>query len=648
VVAPRSLRVHGSPYATRTRSKLFSLACFLVCSLILVGASLTPTSSALPSQFGFQIFDYHGPYVNEVTFSVYRGADAQWSALADDLVDVANEPVNPQERLAIQTSRSEYSSFWGLALNTFFDKYFVGEPEGPQGRGGWPTNYLALRQAIAMAIDKYALAAMAFGAEGLPVENVVPSYLTAWYNPGLPVDYRAGDLAGASAVLDAAVFLDANHDGYREAPDARTFRLSLLYVPLLQAPKALWHSLIATNTTRIAEYIGDVLGSLHLNCGIYPFSQTSFDYFTHYGRRDYNLALMPFTVPGRTPFYLEDLFYSYSIPTTNIFNFSNATVDALLESVNTTLSYDTLHDNVLKLQTDIAQNLPLIPLITRYSYAAHRTDRFEEWVEVPGVGAANIWSLLSSRLKPDQVDRNPASGVGGALRVALGEAPADLNPLTVSVDDTWLVLNSMYSRLVEEQPFTGKPIPSLATNWIIEPEGNGLRVTFNLVNNATWHDGVRFTAYDVNFTYNYVNNLPGPWPYPGPKPFINVASIEVLNNVTLVMHTPLNGYFALFDIASQLILPKHIWEGIIRPAFFRNPRPVGTGPFRFVSQPEPGVINLEYYPDYHYGVPGPRELPPFVDVYLLSWLAGGLFVVTMVAVGAVWYLRRTPHGMRPD
>jgi len=114
------------------------------------------------------------------------------------------------------------------------------------------------------------------------------------------------------------------------------------------------------------------------------------------------------------------------------------------------------------------------------------------------------------------------------------------------------------------------------------------------------------------------------------------------------MHTPLKGYFALFAIASQLILPKHIWEGIIRPAFFGNPRPVGTGPFRFVSQPEPGVINLEYYPDYHYGIPGPRELPPFVDVYLLSWLAGGLFVVAMIAVGAVWYLRRTPHGMRPD
>jgi ABC-type transport system substrate-binding protein len=619
-----------------------------VCSLLLFGASLTPAGSALPSQFGLQVVDCHGPYVNKVAFSVYRGADAQWSALAEDLVDVANEPVNPQERSNILTSRSEYNSFWGLALNTFFDQYFVSEPEGPQGRGGWPTNYLALRQAIAMAIDKYALANMAFGVEGVPVENVVPSYLTEWYNPSLPVDYRVGDLAGANAVLDAAGFLDSNGDGHREAPDAKPFKLSLLYVPIMQAPKALWLSLISTNTTKIAEYIGDILESLHLNCGVYPFSQASFDYFTHYGMRDFNLALMPFTVPGRTPFYLEDLFYSYSIPTTNIFNFSNATVDMLLESFNTTLSHDALHDNVLKLQTVLAENLPMIPLITRYRYTAHRTDRFDKWVEVPGVGAATIWSLLSSRLKPNQDDRNPASGVGGLLRVALGEAPVNLNPFIVPVDDTWLVLNSIYSRLVEWQPITGEPIPSLATNWIVELEGDGLRMTFNLVNNATWHDGVPFTAYDVNFTYHYVNNLPGPWPYPGPKPFIDFTSIQVLNNVTLVIHTPLKGYYALFDIASQLILPKHIWQGIIRPAYFDNPRPIGTGPFQFVSQPEPGLVNLQYYPAYHYGIPGPREAPPFVDVLLLAWLAGGLFVVVMTVIGAVWHLRRTPHGMRPD
>jgi ABC-type transport system substrate-binding protein len=609
---------------------------------------LAPASRGLPSQFGVQVLDTHGPYVNKVTFSVYGGSDAQWSALADDLVDVASDRVNPQMQLSIQTSRAEYSTFWGLALNTFYDQYFVSEPEGPQGRGGWPTNYLALRQAIAMGIDKYALAEMAFGTEGIPVDNVVPSYLTAWYNADLPVDYRTGNLTSANALLDAAGFLDTNQDGYREAPDAKPFRLSLLYVPIKQAPKTLWASVIATNTTAIAEYIGDILASLHLNHGLYAFSQTNFDYFTHYGRRDFNLALMPFTVPDRLPFYLKDLFYSYSIPTTNIFNFSNATVDALIDSFNTTLSYDALRANVSALQNIIAQNLPMIPLITRYSYTAHRTDRFEDWVDVPGVGAANLWSLLEARLKSNQPDRNPVSGVGGELKVAIGDAQTNLNPLTVSTDDMQLVLGSIYSRLVEQDPLTAKPIPSLASSWVIEPEGEGLRITFNLVNNATWQDGVRFTADDVNFTYNYVNHLPGPWPFPTPKPFINFTSIDILNNVTVVIHTPLKGYFALFDVASQLILPRHIWEGIIRPAFFKNPQPIGTGPFRFVSQPEPGIINLEYYPDYHYGIPGPREVPPFVDVYLLSWIAGGLFIVIMIIIGAVWYLRRTPHGMRPD
>ncbi len=121
----------------------------------------------------------------------------------------------------------------------------------------------------------------------------------------------------------------------------------------------------------------------------------------------------------------------------------------------------------------------------------------------------------------------------------------------------------------------------------------------------------------------------------------------MINNVTIAIHTPLAGYFALFDIASQPILPKHIWEGIMQPALFENPHPVGTGPFLFKSRPETGIIFLEYYELYHYGFPGARQSLVYVDVSFLYWLAAGSFVIIMIALAAFWYLRRRPHGFEP-
>jgi ABC-type transport system substrate-binding protein len=325
-------------------------------------------------------------------------------------------------------------------------------------------------------------------------------------------------------------------------------------------------------------------------------------------------------------------------------NFHNTTVDSLIETMNITTDYNDYQNLLSQLQIAIAENQPLIPLCTQYQYTAQRIDRFEDWFNQPGVGAANTWSLMHANLRIGQPDLHPISGVGGTMQFGLHSVPDSLNPLLATLDDSFLVLDSMYSRLVRMDPLTGKPLPDLALAWRIESEGMGLRFTFFLHDNATWHDGESFTADDVAFTYNYLNNLPGPWPYNRPKPHIEFSSIEVIDNETLVIHTPLNGYFAIFDIASTLILPQHLWEGILQPAYFTNPRPVGTGPFQFDKQPEPGLIYLEYFPEYHYGLVGSREVAGFVDVSFLVWLSGGIFLIAMTLIGAYWFLRPRPHG----
>ncbi|MFX1562454.1 MAG: ABC transporter substrate-binding protein [Promethearchaeota archaeon] len=620
------------------------ITCLLLCGFFLIGIQLTSaTTLALPQQFDFLYFDYHGPYIDELVFSVYHGAESQLAALTDELIDVGNSPVSPEDQSDIQYDAWEVNAFWGLACSTHDDPFFIGEPvEGPPGLTGFPLNYLALRRAIAMAIDKYELAEVCFGSDGVALDNVVPEYLQEWYEPDLPIDYRASDIDGAIALLEEAGFTDFNSDGIRDAPGEEEVSIRLYYTPL-NAKKIIITN-IGTNTTILAEMIGDALGQLGFEYNLYPVSETTLWYYTHWGSRSYNLALLPFNILDRSLSYLTDLFYSWSIPTTNIMNFHNETVDTLLETLNTTTDYDTFKSIASDIQVAIAQNQPLIPLCTKYQYTAHRTDQYENWVNAPGFGAPNTWSLLQARLKSNQPNRNQVSGVGGTLEFGLNNPPDNLNPLLATYDDSWLVLNSIYSRLIDWNPFTGEAVPNLAKSWFVEPEGDGLKITFNLLNNVTWHDEAPFSAYDVNFTFYYINSAPEFYPISS----IEFSSIEILNNVTIVVHTPLNGYMALFEIGNQIILPKHIWEGIVRPGDFSNPRPVGTGPFRFVKQPEAGLIYLEYYPLYHYGIPGSRELPVFIDIDFFVWLSGGLFVVVITVIGAIWLLRRTPHGLVPD
>ncbi len=634
------------PHQKTRRRIQFSVGfCILLLNIFLIGTDFSTSLGITASKQPFiDTFELNGPKIDEVIFGVYHGEDSQWSALVDGLIDVGNAPLPLDVQNDIEFSEWEADAFWGIACSTHFDPFFIEEPNGLPAVNGFPFNYVGLRRAVAMALNKYDLAYQCFGESGVALDHIIPASFSAWHEPDLGVDYRSGDIDGAIAVLEASGFIDFNLDGYRDAPNATEVVLTLYYTPMELMSKTASHSKIATNTTLIAEYIQETMEALDFRINVFPVSEETLYYYTHIGYRSYQMALLPFEVPTRAPQLLTDLFYSYKIPTSNIMNFHNTTIDTLIETMNSTFVFNDFKDALSELQIAIAQNQPLIPLCTQYQYTAYRTDRFERWFDEPGVGVANPWSLLQAQLRFGQPDRHPITAAGGTLEFALNNVPETLNPILATLPDSWLVLDSIYSRLIRMDPVTGRALPDLARSWVIEPEGDGLQITFNLQNNATWHDGELFSALDVNFTYYYISDLSGLWPPLQPKPHIEFSSIEVLNNITIVFHTELNGNFAIFDIAQPVILPKHLWEGIIQPAYFKNPRPMGTGPFLFQKRPEPGLIYLEYFPDYYYGIEGSREMPIFVDVSLLIWLGGGIAVIVMTALGALWYLRRTPHG----
>lgn len=122
--------------------------------------------------------------------------------------------------------------------------------------------------------------------------------------------------------------------------------------------------------------------------------------------------------------------------------------------------------------------------------------------------------------------------------------------------------------------------PRLAKRW--EMQGD-TAVVLHLRDDVRWHDSVKTTAYDVEFTYRYgVDANTG---YPNGDYWVGWNDVQVLDTFTVRFRlTPQPEPLA--NLPFIPIMPKHLL-GTVKAAELRNApfnqRPVGNGPFRFVE-----------------------------------------------------------------
>jgi peptide/nickel transport system substrate-binding protein len=145
-------------------------------------------------------------------------------------------------------------------------------------------------------------------------------------------------------------------------------------------------------------------------------------------------------------------------------------------------------------------------------------------------------------------------------------------------------------------------VPALAKEWTYDEADNAY--TFELQENAKWHDGKPVTAEDVAFTVDYMKIHPDPFvTLVGPS---GISKAEVLDEHTVKLY--LESLYApfLYDIAgTMVILPKHIWETVDDPASFDGPEAViGSGPYKLVDYNKAqGTYLYEAFEDYYQGKP---------------------------------------------
>ena len=121
-------------------------------------------------------------------------------------------------------------------------------------------------------------------------------------------------------------------------------------------------------------------------------------------------------------------------------------------------------------------------------------------------------------------------------------------------------------------------VPLMAKSW--DYDADKMAFTFELVKNATWHDGKPVTAGDVVFTINYFKKHPYRWVV-----LSRVKGAEAKGDHTVVIHLSKPYAPFLSDVAGTMpILPEHVWKDVKDPKKFTEKEAfVGSGPFKFVE-----------------------------------------------------------------
>jgi peptide/nickel transport system substrate-binding protein len=254
------------------------------------------------------------------------------------------------------------------------------------------------------------------------------------------------------------------------------------------------------------------------------------------------------------------------------------------------------------------------------------------------LGAAGAMAATAARA---QGTPKPQAGRKGQIVVGLSQEPTVFNPLMPAIEVDQGVWWSVYSPLWGVDP-KGTLFPQLASEVPNEANGgiskDGLRWKVKLRADVKWHDGKPFSADDVKFTLDLINN-----------PNFRAGSRDghnLLQNVRVVSPTEiawdLSKPYAPYPsiLAWTFIVPKHIVEAAKDPNNSQlNTKPVGTGAFAWQDRVAGDHITLAANP--HFFGDGPH-----VERVVFKYIPDLTVMYTQFRTGDIDYTDL--QGITPD
>jgi len=204
-------------------------------------------------------------------------------------------------------------------------------------------------------------------------------------------------------------------------------------------------------------------------------------------------------------------------------------------------------------------------------------------------------------------------------------APAWFDPSTAPPQITpFGVLYAIHDALV--RPLPGQKMgASLAESWTESPDG--LSYEFKLRKGLKFHNGDALTSDDVKFSFERYNGAAAK------ELKARVRSLETPDPLTVRFHLkePWPDFMTFYGTtatAAGIVLPRKYTEQVGADGF--RQKPIGAGPFKFVSQ-RPGIdITLEAFTGYWRHV-------PYVKKLVLNGVPDSTTRLTMLKTGQTDY-----------
>ncbi|MCA1723293.1 MAG: ABC transporter substrate-binding protein, partial [Thermomicrobia bacterium] len=206
----------------------------------------------------------------------------------------------------------------------------------------------------------------------------------------------------------------------------------------------------------------------------------------------------------------------------------------------------------------------------------------------------------ASAVAPSTAASN-AAAPSGTVTIPLISNPTP-NPIVLPGGLSSILLDkNLFGQLVRPDANGGTPVPDLATKWDISPDGK--TYTFSLRPGVKWHNGDPFTADDVKFTFDLMQDKNSNSAFlVNLGPFTGAEIVDPMT-VKLNLSSPYAPMLTMLAY-NVMMVPKKVLQGqdINKPVnFIQNP--IGTGPYKWKEFVSGDHVTLVANADYWDGPP---------------------------------------------
>jgi ABC-type transport system substrate-binding protein len=172
------------------------------------------------------------PLLDRVEISIIEESQPRWLAFLNGQLDYINVPTEfinqaaPNGKLAPNLAKQGLQLQRVVNADSSFTYFNMEDPVV----GGYTPERVALRRAIALAIDVEREIRLIRRGQAIPAQSIVVPH-TSGYDPQFKSENGDFDVARAKGLLDLYGYVDKNGDGWREQPDGQPLVLELATQP---------------------------------------------------------------------------------------------------------------------------------------------------------------------------------------------------------------------------------------------------------------------------------------------------------------------------------------------------------------------------------------------------------------------------------